>query len=110
MNEKIDFSKFERITPRSDSFFRVLSSIEEIRAKAPPFGKWSAFALAASFLFIFSGVLAISFSNRSFSSLSFESNPPFSISWIESLDSLGESDLDILDSSLSVSYFITEDN
>ena len=117
LNEKIDFSRLERITPRADSWEKVCARIDAkskpARNNIIPFRILSAIPLAASIALVSVSVLMTAFSATS-ESVSINSIAPAEVSsWYSNLGgnhSLNSTDEDFatLDETVSLSYFYKE--
>lgn len=104
MQDKIDFSSLERITPKKDSFAKVLYRLDSQQKRLISFTRYTRIALAASFLFIVGGLTLPKLFTENISPAEYAENP---FEWEEESFVL---QLETLDSSLSISYLLTEDN
>lgn len=115
MQEKLDFSGIERISPRSDSWEKVCARLDaESKKKAParsniiPFRLLSALPLAASVALVGLSVLMTAFTNTS-ENISINSVTPTEVSnWYQNLGNDTGDDFETLDENITLSYFYKE--
>lgn len=117
MQNKLDFSGLERLTPRADSWEKICQRLDAeasgSKAKAKrnniiPFKILSAIPLAASIALVSVSVLMTAFTNTS-ESISINSVAPAEVSsWYKSLGTDSNDDYDTLDENIALSYFYKE--
>lgn len=125
MQDKLDFSGLERLSPRADSWDKVCTRLDasnangamaepagstptEHAANLIPFRILSAIPLAASLVLIGISVLMTAFSNSS-SEVSINSISSSEVaSWYSSLGNDNGDDFDTLDENVTLSYFYKE--
>lgn len=113
MQNKLDFSSLEQLTPRADSWEKVCarldadsSKVDALPSNLIPFRITSAIPLAASLVLIGISVLMTAFSNTSENiSISTITSTEVS-SWYHGLGSDNDNDdFDTLDENVTLSYF-----
>lgn len=104
MQDKIDFSSLERFSPKEDSFAKVLYRLELKQKRLVLLTKYTRIALAASLVFMVSGL----FFPKVFSVSQevIEENFEEVFDYEEDIFAF---EFETLDSSLSISYILTED-
>lgn len=108
MQDKLDFSGLERLTPRKDSWDKVCARLDAATTNLIPFRILSAIPLAASLVLIGISVLMTAFSNSS-SEVSINSISSSEVaSWYSSLGNDNGDDFDTLDENVTLSYFYKE--
>jgi len=119
MQNKLDFSGLERLTPRADSWEKVCARLDAEsrgnvtpkaqRSNTIPFRILSAIPLAASLVLIGLSVLMTAFSNTS-ENISINNVTSTEVaSWYQNLGSHSQSDgFDTLDETVTLSYFYKE--
>ena len=113
MQNKLDFSGLERLSPRADSWDKVCTRLDAENANVAtanliPFRILSAIPLAASLVLIGISVLMTAFSNSS-SEVSINSISSSEVaSWYSSLGNDNGDDFDTLDENVTLSYFYKE--
>lgn len=112
MPNTIDFSKMERLTPREDSWSKVLARLdaaERNQHKTKIFSLYAAIPLAASFLLASAGILFFTISRINASSMPIQEVVSTELaSWYESLGNETSDDLETLDETQSISYLLKE--
>lgn len=118
MQNKLDFSGMERLTPRADSWDKVCARLDAesrnaasekpARSNIIPFRILSAIPLAASLVLIGLSVLMTAFSNSS-DEISINSVTSTEVSsWYGNLGNTEEDDFYTLDENITLSYFYKE--
>lgn len=112
MHNAIDFSKLERITPRTDSWDKVCARLDQQNGLFNRFLRfpiYSAIPLAASFLLVGLSVFMTAFNHTDSSIVPMQSTTSSEISaWYGSLGSETSDDLETLDESETISYLLKE--
>lgn len=106
MREEIDFSSVERLTPRADSFNRVLARLDKQESNVIPFKVISGIALAASVVIVCVSVILSVFSVDTDTE-----NMPMGnivslddVAWYSSLGNEDSCDFEELEESPAISY------
>lgn len=113
MQDKLDFSGLERLSPRADSWEKVRARLDAADANSTtanliPFRILSAIPLAASLVLIGISVLMTAFSNSS-SEVSINSISSSEVTnWYNGLGNDSDDDFDTLDENVTLSYFYKE--
>lgn len=111
--EKLDFSKFEQLTPRADSWDKICARLDAEQAASKKSNIisfraiYSAIPLAASFALVGLSVMLSAFHTIDDQTISMDNEVSGEIvSWY---DNLGESDdYELLDNSTTISYLMKE--
>lgn len=109
MQDKLDFSTLERLTPRDDSWDKVCVRLDAgAQGNVIPFRILSAIPLAASLVLIGISILMTAFSNSS-ENVSINSITSTEIaSWYDNLGDTENDGYDTLDENITLSYFYKE--
>ncbi|SHL01208.1 hypothetical protein [Fibrobacter sp. UWEL] len=119
MQNKLDFSGLERLTPRADSWEKVCARLdaeslcmkskkESKRSNIIPFRLLSAIPLAASVALVGLSVLMTAFSNASDEISVNKVTSTEVASWYSNLGNHQSDDFDTLDENVTLSYFYKE--
>ena len=116
MADKLDFSKFERLAPREDSWAKVCARLDAA-AKSTPIGKiisiktwYSAIPIAASIALVALTTLLPAINRTDATeTISINSSAPSEVmSWYSSLGNSTSDDFETLEETVGFSYLIKE--